>query len=102
MLSWRFNKLQVKWNKSLGLLFVLCCRHQQNRQLQKLYTCIIEKFLGIIDKWEPNLNNLEINSNSDVSCIDVFALSMCIDNENKEVITVSNVYTLINPRNYPN
>ncbi|CAH8642521.1 unnamed protein product [Schistosoma bovis] len=40
-------------------------RHQQNRQLQKLYTCIIEKFLGIIDKWEPNLNNLEINSNSD-------------------------------------
>ncbi|CAH8615140.1 unnamed protein product [Schistosoma mattheei] len=39
-------------------------RHQRNRQLQKLYTCIIEKFLGIIDKWQPNLNNLEINSNS--------------------------------------
>uniref|UniRef100_A0A5K4F1Y5 DUF4456 domain-containing protein n=2 Tax=Schistosoma mansoni TaxID=6183 RepID=A0A5K4F1Y5_SCHMA len=40
-------------------------RHQQNRQLQKLYNRIIEKFLGIIDKWQPNLNNLEINSNSD-------------------------------------
>ncbi|CAI2734339.1 unnamed protein product [Schistosoma spindalis] len=40
-------------------------RHQQNRQLQKLYSRIIEKFLGIIDKWQPNLNNLEINSNSD-------------------------------------
>ncbi|CAH8671613.1 unnamed protein product [Schistosoma rodhaini] len=40
-------------------------RHQQNRQLQKLYNRIIEKFLGIIDKWQPNLNNLENNSNSD-------------------------------------
>ncbi|CAH8571274.1 unnamed protein product [Schistosoma turkestanicum] len=36
-------------------------RHQQNQQLQKLFNCIIEKLLGVIDKWNPNLNNLEIN-----------------------------------------
>ncbi|CAH8657401.1 unnamed protein product [Heterobilharzia americana] len=41
-------------------------RRQQNIQIQNLVNYVNEKFLGIVNKWQPTLDNLQISPTSEV------------------------------------